>query len=325
METDILPNSSVVGKPLSSLHPRQWLVAAVYRGQELIVPHGDTELEAGDRVLLVGDPAILPSIARFLRTGHSEFPLHYGTSIVAPADAIDPSVLPELAYLVRNTKAQALEIVTCQGSPAATERLTQWSSSEQLRVRFACADTDTRTHLAGAVERRDVGILVQRPEPFPFLRKLGLGWTPLMRRIATVRSPVLVARGTVPYGRILLALTDETLDAETAILAIDAARCFGATLSVAVAIPPAFVTGPGIVESLRRQPDEVRELAAAYGVRVVPLELEGNPVAALLGACPGYQLLVLGFRSARGTTLSRPSVEQNLVHRAPCSVLVLPR
>lgn len=324
METDILPNSSVVGKPLSALHPRRWLVAAVYRDQELIVPHGDTRLDAGDRVLLVGEPSILPSIARFLRTGYSEFPLHYGTTIIVPVESVRQELLPELAFLLRNTKAEAIEFVTCQGTAQTNDWLAQWATAEGLSVRFSCSQADTKTHLAGAVERRDVGILVQQPEPLAFLRKLGLGWTPLMRRIGSVQSPVLITRGTFPYERILLALTDEEFDAETAILAIDAARNFNATLSVAIAIPPAFVTGEGGAERLRRQREDVRELAAAYNVRVLPLELEGNPVAALLATAPYYQLLVLGFRAAGGTSLSRPSVEQNLVHRAPCSVLVLP-
>lgn len=324
METEILPNSSVIGKPLASLHPRQWLVAAVYRADELIVPHGDTRLEAGDRALLVGDPAVLPGIARFLRTGHSEFPLHYGTAIVVPVEAARPEVLPELAWLARHSKAQAVELVTC-GDGAAAQPLLAWAQSENLSVRAACVGEDTRQHLAEAMARRDVGILVQPPEPIPWLKRLGFGWTPLMRRIAPLRSPVLVPRGTFPWERILLALTDPQFDAETATLAIDAARCFEASLTVGVALAPEFVTGEGVADELRRQQDEIRDLAVSYGVQVARLEFEGNPVAATLAAAAGFQLLVLGFRTGARSSLSRPSVEQNLVHRAPCSVLVLPR
>jgi nucleotide-binding universal stress UspA family protein len=275
-------------------------------------------------VLLVGDPAVLPGIARFLRTGHSEFPLHYGTAIVVPADAVVPAALPELAWLARHSKAQALEFVAC-GDGAAAQPLLHWAQAEGLGARAACIGQDTRAHLAEAMARRDVGILVQPPEPIPWLQRLGFGWTPLMRRIAPLRSPVLVPRGTFPWERILLALTDPEFDAETATLAIDAARCFEASLTVGVALAPEFVTGAGVTEELRRQQDEIRELATSYGVRVARLEFEGNPVAATLAACAGFQLLVLGFQSGRRNSLSRPSVEQNLVHRAPCSVLVLPR
>lgn len=323
METEILPNSGVIGKPLASLHPRQWLVAAVYREDELVIPHGDTRLEAGDRVLLVGDPAILPGIARFLRTGHSEFPLHYGTAIVVPADAAGPAMLPEVAWLARHSKAQAVEFVAC-GDGAAARPLLEWAQAEGLPARVACTGQDTRAHLAEAMARRDIGILVQAPEPIPWHKRLGLGWTPLLRRIAPLRSPVLVPRGTFPWERILLALSDPDFDAEAATLAIDAARCFEASLTVGVALAPEFVTGAGVADELRRQQDEIRDLAASYGVRTARLEFEGNPVAVTLAACAGFQLLVLGFKTNSRNSLGRPSVEQNLVHRAPCSVLVLP-
>jgi Trk K+ transport system NAD-binding subunit/nucleotide-binding universal stress UspA family protein len=323
METEILPNSGVIGKPLASLHPRQWLVAAVYRGEELVIPHGDTRLEAGDRVLLVGAPGILPGIARFLRTGHSEFPLHYGTAIIVPADAAGPTVLPEVAWLARNSKARAVEFLAC-GDGAAARPLLDWAQAEGLPARVACTGQDTRAHLAEAMARRDVGILVQAPEPIPWHKRLGLGWTPLMRRILPLRSPVLVPRGRFPWERILLVLSDPEFDPEAATLAIDAARCFDASLTVGVALAPEFVTGAGVADELRRRQDEIRDLAASYGVRAVRLEFEGNPVAVTLAACAGFQLLVLGFDTTVRNSLGRPSVAQNLVHRAPCSVLVLP-
>ncbi|MBI5489598.1 MAG: NAD-binding protein [Deltaproteobacteria bacterium] len=326
METEILPNSSVLGKPLSHLRPRRWLVAAVYRADELIVPHGDTRLAAGDRVLLVGDPEVLPSVARFLRTGHSEFPLHYGSAIVAPINAVTETALGELAYLARNTKAEVVEFVTCgAGDAPRAEYLARWSEAEKLAVRFGCAGQGVADHLAGALARGDVGILVQGPEPLPFLRKLGVGWSPLMRRIAAARSPVLVARGTVPYRRILLAVTEPELDGETATLAIDAARNFGATLAVGIAVPPEFVTGAGHGAGLRRARDEIRELAGTYDVRTETLEAEGNPADGVLAMSASFQLVVVGFRTARRNSLGRPSVEQQVVHGARCSVLVLPR
>jgi len=47
------------------------------------VPHGDTVIQKGDRVVVIGDPAILPSIATHIGSGESEFPRHYGSNIVA--------------------------------------------------------------------------------------------------------------------------------------------------------------------------------------------------------------------------------------------------
>lgn len=101
LEVTVLPNSPVIGKSMVDLSPQAWLVAAIYRKGVLVVPHGATCVEEGDRVLLVGDPAILPSIADFFRAGESEFPLQFGNKIVIG----HPKVEAEAQYLADHTKA----------------------------------------------------------------------------------------------------------------------------------------------------------------------------------------------------------------------------
>lgn len=94
--------------------------------------------------------------------------------------------------------------------------------------------------------------------------------------------------------------------------------------AVAVAAPPDFVSGASVLEDLRRNQAEVRRLGAAYGQPVTALEVKGNPVHSVLELARDHQLLVLGHSKARGGSLLRPSAEQNLIHRAACSVLAIP-
>lgn len=101
LEVTVLPNSPVTGKSMVDLSPQAWLVAAIYRKGTLVVPHGQTRVEEGDRVLLVGEPAILPAIADFFRAGDSEFPLQFGNKIAIGHD----KVAAEAEYLAQHTKA----------------------------------------------------------------------------------------------------------------------------------------------------------------------------------------------------------------------------
>ncbi len=101
LEVTVLPNSPVIGKSMLDLSPQAWLVAAIYRRGELVVPHGLTRVEEGDRVLLVGDPALLPAIADYFRAGESEFPLQFGKFI----GLVHPSAEAEANYLAENTLA----------------------------------------------------------------------------------------------------------------------------------------------------------------------------------------------------------------------------
>ena len=77
----ILNSSAARGQPLSSLHPETWLIAAVYRNNKLIIPHGDTILRTGDEVVIVGEPDILDTEMSFLQGGQILFPSQYGSQI----------------------------------------------------------------------------------------------------------------------------------------------------------------------------------------------------------------------------------------------------
>jgi Trk K+ transport system NAD-binding subunit len=123
LEVTVLPNSPVIGKSMIDLSPQAWLVAAIYRKGHLVVPHGKTCVEEGDRVLLVGEPAILPAIADFFRAGESEFPLQFGNKIVIG----HPAASSEAEYLAQNTKALGTSTLPEEaGCLALSPPPTQW-------------------------------------------------------------------------------------------------------------------------------------------------------------------------------------------------------
>lgn len=52
--------TAVVGKQIREIPiPKECVVAAVIRGKEFVVPRGDTEIQANDRVIFVGPPAVI--------------------------------------------------------------------------------------------------------------------------------------------------------------------------------------------------------------------------------------------------------------------------
>jgi len=68
VEAEVAPRSPLTAGPLSELKiPRGVLVAALYRGDQLLVPRGSDRAEAGDRVLLITTTDDEPKLARFLR------------------------------------------------------------------------------------------------------------------------------------------------------------------------------------------------------------------------------------------------------------------
>ncbi len=67
VEEKVPPDSPVIGKALHELAlPPNCTLAAVLRGSGIIVPRGDTQLQAGDEVLAVVHHAQLPRLATLL-------------------------------------------------------------------------------------------------------------------------------------------------------------------------------------------------------------------------------------------------------------------
>ena len=118
--------------------------------------------------------------------------------------------------------------------------------------------------------------------------------------------------------------------------AIDEARLRRVPLHIVVAwqlvSPDIAVETPPVVEHIVRHNERILEQAMrtidAYDAAQVMVSGElvnANPVASLLSAAEGSTLLVVGTGgTSDGTAPSIGSVAHELVHRAPCPVLVVP-
>ncbi len=324
VEVEVLPNSSVVGRALAELRPRRWLVGAVYRDGELVVPHGDTVIEPGDRVLLIGDPALLPSIASLIRSGESEFPLQYGSHVVALCGPDVERTVAEAAYLVRSTRADRFELVACEGDEVRLRAMTRLADREEIPYEFSCSADGTMGSLVAEADRRDVGVLVIPPEPLGLLGRVGLGRSRAVRLIDLVTSPVLMTRDSFPYERIMLVLAELPFHPAAAQVAIDLARLLGAELQLGVVHQPDLVAGQDLRREVTSRRREIENLAGMYHIEMNTVVMEGNPILEVEKASAGVDLMVLPYRRGRAGFLTRPDVGQNILHRAQCSVMVMP-
>lgn len=316
LEVTVLPHSPVIGRTLSDLHPQSWLVGAIYRKGRLVVPHGSTAIEEDDRVLLVGQPDILPPIADYFRSGTSEFPLQYGSRVVVgvPEGARAGQAIEEGLALATSTRAFGVTFLGC-GEP-----------EERLRERCAGTDLDCDvlpTWKPRILQDQDCGCLVLPAPPIGLLDRMGLGNRSLMRLVESVRFPCLIARGTQPYRRILLVASPGRGLARAVDLALEVARAQDASVTAIAALPPSFVAGEEQNEEVVHSVQRAVNVGAMYSQNVASITLEGNPVHQILTRASEFDLLVLAHRRRKGFSVTRPDVSRHLLLRAPCSVLVL--
>lgn len=72
LEYRLEPGSALLASPLGGLHlPRGSLIVAVKRERRLFVPRGSTQLEAGDKIIIMGTPEAMRDVEAIVRPGQS--------------------------------------------------------------------------------------------------------------------------------------------------------------------------------------------------------------------------------------------------------------
>ena len=299
LQVTVLEGSPAVGRELRSLEARDWLVAAVYRGAELIVPHGDTAAQPGDRVLLVGEPGELRLIAAWFRGGDPTFPTLYGPTIGWVGE-----VAARMArWLVERTPAHV---------------------ADELPAALFSADERAPGEVADRLRTREIGCVVLPPVPVPWLARLGLVRPTRADLLFGLGLPLLVCRGAPPLTRLLVALSPQQDPRPLGNVAIDLARELGASLTCLTVLPPRIAGGE--LSTDLSGPRQLARLASLHDVPIDLIQDEGNPIERVRHHARGTDLLIVGYtRTRRRSTVFSPDISLYLLHEAPCSVLLVPR
>ncbi len=256
VELRIGAGSPVNGVPLRALAGVPWLVVSILRGDELIVPHGDSVLAEGDVVTVVGAASDYPKIVRAFLATEAPFPLEWGRGVTVALDGrSDVPVVCEALELARATGGSAALVVHRSLGAARDDAHADELAEALEEVKreagyievgwYEIAGRPARS-LASVLRDRSVGVVVL-PAPRPNL--LGR-WRARrsIRRCARLNRPVLFAGGAHPYRRIAAPAGRE-----------DTSRVGSAVADLAAATRLSVVplTRPVAVDTTRREAGEV--------------------------------------------------------------------
>lgn len=328
LEVRITEDSPVRGMALKELHSDSWLVAAVVRGEQFIVPHGSTVLQTGDLVTVVGGTADYSRIVRTFTAGEARFPLDFGKGVLVAVDAAADAdaALGEALALTRHSSAD--EIIVVHRAVPEDDESNEMSIlferveafAEGVDVRFHAVTGDPTRRVEAVIAEESVGVVV-----VPLPEKMGrLRTVRLLRRTRGWERPVLFARGTYPYHRVVAPARETPAGLAAARAAIDIAGMSNAEVTAIAVVPPAFVAGSDSRDAAVRALTLMREEASVLDVPVRRLLRQGNPVRlmeATVGDAGG--LLVLG-RADRAPSIFTPGIVGHLLQRVPVSVLLVP-
>lgn len=325
-EFRIEADSPLRGRSLRDLHLESWLVAVILRNGELIVPHGETVLQEGDLVTVVGAATDYAEMVATFTGGESRFPLDVGKHVAVAVDSgkdVDTLVL-EAAGFVHATAAESLLVLVAGSSRGGDERAQEvearlsavherWPGVE-LRVRVV--DKPGTEALVELCRADSIGtMVVSHPR-----RRLGV--VRLLRLSQDVSTPILFASGVERYQGILVPARETDVGRRAARVGIDIAAHSGLPLTGVGVVPPVFIAGDEAFDEVRGAIARLREDAAVHGLSVKRRIRQGNPVRVITELADGH-LVVLGIGDRRPTALT-PGITGYVVMGSTASVLVVP-
>jgi Trk K+ transport system NAD-binding subunit len=324
VEFRISPDSPLRGRALQDVALQGWLVAAVLRDDELIVPNGRTQLQTNDLVTIVGPAGDHAAMVATFTGGLAHFPQPYGRDVaVILSDAADADALVrEAAAMTRLTAGGSLVLVregsTDEGAPGRPPELFDRAAELAPGVDLKDLAVPT-TDLAGLGDlrlREGVGLVVLR-KPTGRLRTVRV-----LEAIRRAGTAALLVGGTYPYAGIVAPARDSIAGWSATWVAIDLAARAKVPLEALGVVPPSFVAGEHEEADIRRAVARIRDEASVQGVDVSGRTETGNPVR-IFRALPADRLLVLGL-GRQPYDLLRPGITGHIVAGIEASVVVVP-
>jgi hypothetical protein len=335
LEVEVHPNSRLRNRPLGYIAPIRWNIGIIYREGNILVPKPETVLKEGDKVIILGDPPVLKTVAELLSSEFERFPLEYGTSLaVYLAGKEDEALFPEVSYIYSVFHLDKVHIVY---APAAErliarhdEMAKKYNLGEASKVVSSLAPAEALKSLAIGQGAR-IGIVVVSRETF-----LGRGFPYysaakklfLSSLVRAVKCPVILARGTYPYGKTLVPALIEYDFRHLIDKAIEISHTITTDVSVVTAKPSEFIATE---EESQRFEDAKKVISNIGFIHKKKIDLSvytGNPVQEISRRLPEHNLLIFGAdswsRQGFFQSLLSPDVAWHILRRSRISSLILP-
>ncbi|GAB4387694.1 MAG: hypothetical protein Kow0025_02720 [Thermodesulfovibrionales bacterium] len=328
MEVEVHPNSKLAGKPLGTIDPVNWRLGIIYREGNVVVPRPDTVIRPKDRVVILGEPGVLKTVAEILTFSFEKFPLEYGsTMVVYLGGKNEEKYLDEINYLFSSFPLEKAVVVHPPGK-----------KDEELRKALAVKDLtmmESDRPALDAIQEALAGfggepafiVVPDRAVHSALPLAAATGKRAAMRSaVSAGRCPILVARGTFPYGKVALPCLVETDVERVMQTAFEISWALNSEITALAVKPGKYIAGEEETEAFEERKKTVSSMKVMYKAKVETRVLEGNPVKAVVEALSGYNLFVTDMTGGGGwlRSLLNPDVLWDIARKAPVSALVIP-
>lgn len=336
LEVEVHPYSRLANKPLSSLNPKSWRIGIIYREGNIVIPRGETILRPKDRIILLGDPKVLKTVADMLTFRFTLFPLEYGDTLVAyigPGDSTD--YLEEIAYLASVYPLERA-LFLCSGRSEQLDQSLRTIAEKHRLTEMVIEEVPgpvqekTVTELLQKHGRRaGIVVLSHQAAIGSFFRRFSHGRKQFLRELSTlVGCPVLIAGGSFPYADVAVPCYEPSGLQSALETTLEMTSAIDYRINALFVTLSPYISSEQETDVFDEMTKTVADLGLVYKASIKNVILDGNPIRSVEEALGRYNLMVSSIGSWRENTLLgelfRPDVPWRIVLTSPVSVLLIP-
>ncbi|OEU75629.1 MAG: hypothetical protein BA864_02615 [Desulfuromonadales bacterium C00003093] len=330
LEVEVSPSSRLANKPLGWLHPKSWRFGLIYRDGNIVIPDQTAVLKPRDKVVILGEPRVLKTVAERLSSRFSDFPLDYGdTGLVMVGHKEEPAFFSEVAYLASTLPLRRFILAVAEKAEIPEQLLQLIADKDPVTIeisRFASPVEAVRATIEKTSS--NLGLCVMSPHFLFHRTSAARAKRQILDIFDKLHCPILLAAGTHPYEKIAVPCIDLNAGHNALEAAMDVSADMYSSIEALLALPSKYITTEkeGDVYTLLKK--NVSDVALAYRSNIRRIELTGNPIHRFSQTLNDYNLQVNEISDATGGHLLRrifhPDVPWSVVRRAKPSALLIP-
>ena len=332
LEVELHPHSRLANKPLRNLAPLRWKIGIVYREGNIIIPRGGTVLKPKDRMILLGDPGVLKNVAEIMTFSFEKFPLEYGSTAVAYlAGGEDERFFAELEYLFTIFPLQRIIFVHATRAAGQSLRFDKLINADRFpAMEDRTIDLPAHKALARVVadSKAECGMIVLHGDVLHHHLLPHFGKRTLLDLCRLAACPVLLCRGTFPYERTAVPAAAGLAPHHGLETALEVASSLSNKVSALLVQPIRHIASESAVQEYEAARKSISDMNIIYRADVATVNLQGNPVRAILQNLADQNLLYIDSsrmtRQAWPLALLNPDPAWHLIRRSPISTMIVP-
>jgi Trk K+ transport system NAD-binding subunit len=336
LEVEVHPHSRLANKPLRNLTPVRWRIGTIYRDENIIIPKRDTILKPKDRVVILGEPSVLKTVAEILTFRFQRFPLEYGATVIAYLSGIEQEdFFNEVDYLFSILPLNRIVWVYSKKASEKSDYFEEQIRKDNIKdYEIKHSSLDPLIAISQAIDeiKGDHGlILVSKsalneslfPYSFSISKKKFLKYL-----LINSACPILLSMGTIPYTKTIVPCVEDVNLQHSLETALEISSSLNNEVSAVLAKPSKYISSDDDIKKFEELKKTINDLSVIYKVRVKTELLDGNPVKLITGSLMDYNLLiadVIGWKNQKWfSPFLNPDIMWHIIKATDISTLLLP-